>query len=138
MNIIKRFWKYVDKRGSDECWEWTGGLKENRYGHFSLKGKTYRAHRVSWAIAHRTWPIPKGRYICHTCDNPTCVNPNHLYLGTPASNMQDRSPLSPEDVREIRYLRKFEAYSYEQLSYKFNVIKRTIRNICKYKSWSNV
>ena len=140
MNIIKRFWKHVDKQGPDECWRWTGYLKTEgySYGVFKLKGKRHRAHRVSWAIAHRTWPIPEGGHICHTCDNKACVNPNHLYLGNNTTNMRDKSTLTPVDIKEIRFLHKFEGYTYIDLSEKFHVAKSTIGLICRKEHWKNV
>ena len=138
MSVAKRFWKYVDKRGPDECWEWLGCILNTGYGQFHMPKGRIGAHRVSWAIAHRMWPIPKGLQINHTCDNRGCVNPAHLYLGTHSENMQDASVLTPEDVREIRYLREFEGYSYDQLSFKFNVSSRAIRKIYNHETWKEV
>ena len=138
MNIIKRFWKYVNKRGPDECWLWTGATGSKGHGRFWIKYKQQAAHRISWAIAHRIWPIPKDKQINHTCDNRSCVNPAHLYLGTQEENNQDTSPLTVKDVREIRYLHNIEGYSHNQLGYKFNVKKQCIGNICRYETWKNV
>jgi len=138
MSIIKRFWTKVNKRGPDDCWEWLGKPGANGYGRFRIKGNRQEPHRISWAIAYRTWPIPKDKYICHKCNNKLCVNPAHLYLGTPAQNQQDASSLTLENVQEIRYLREFEGYSYDQLSFKFNVTVGGIGNICNKKRWKNV
>ena len=92
-NHAKRFWHFVDKKGEDECWEWIGsrrlGKREN-YGRFFIsKGKAIGAHRFSYEMAHS--PIPEGKQVLHHCDNPPCVNPKHLWLGTQEDNMRDRS-----------------------------------------------
>lgn len=85
-----RFWEKVDKSG--ECWIWTAG-KDRGYGRFGIrKGLTVNAHVFSWQLAHPDIPIPPGWFICHNCpgeDNPSCVNPAHLYLGTHRDNTDD-------------------------------------------------
>lgn len=89
--LVDRFWEKVDKRGPDECWEWQGAL-DHGYGSIGLgsrKQGTARASRVSWEI-HNPARIPEGLHVLHTCDNPPCVNPAHLYLGTDVENARDR------------------------------------------------
>ena len=136
MNIIKRFLNKVDKQDLNACWNWIGCLNRG-YGQFWLKNKSELAHRVSWAIAHRTWPIPNGLQINHTCDNKSCVNPAHLYLGTQANNMQDWSNLKPENIKEIKHL-YVQGYSLNELGDKFDVHSSTICKICSNQRWKGV
>jgi len=85
-SAIQRFWKFVDK--SKECWEWTGFRNKQGYGRFGIAGsQCVNAHRVSWTIANG--PIPDGQFVCHKCDNPSCVNPEHLFVGSRQDNIDD-------------------------------------------------
>jgi hypothetical protein len=87
MSEDARFWSKVSK-SPDGCWEWTAGrLFEGDYGAYRYQGRTQRAHRVSWEMLFGK--IPEGFVICHACDNPRCVRPEHLFLGTHKDNMQD-------------------------------------------------
>src|SRR4051794_37571112 len=87
-----RFWAKVPDRPEGECWEWQGAREARGYGKFVIDGrrghqKTLKAHRVSYTI-HKG-PIPPGQVVRHLCDNPCCVAPHHLELGTQGDNVHD-------------------------------------------------
>ena len=83
---IDNFWDKVSKEDPKSCWEWNGAMSSG-YGSFHYNGKTESAHRVSYRI--NIGEIPDGLFVCHHCDNPKCVNPNHFFLGTNGDNMRD-------------------------------------------------
>lgn len=107
----RNFWDRVDKTG--ECWLWTGARARKDYGAVRFQGRQQPAHRVAWQLTFG--PIPGGLFVLHHCDNPPCVRPDHLFLGTQADNMADkvakgrqarlgRRKLAPIDVVAIRWL----------------------------------
>lgn len=126
--ILERFWSHVDT--SQDCWMWTHNRDKHGYGKFYALGRYRKAHRFSWKIAFGE--IPEGMCVCHHCDNPACVNPHHLFLGTVAANIADMvrkkrhaRKLDDKDVRIIRDSNQ----PVQALSKQFGVSKSTISSI---------
>jgi HNH endonuclease len=147
----ERFWEKVVKLdGEDSCWEWTAALlTSGGYGVINIKGVAVRAHR--WSYEESFGEIPKGMMVCHHCDNPKCVRPDHLFLGTAEDNNLDmwekgrKGVFTPEKVQRLRAL--YEKYKPRQkrakmgeLTHKriadwFGVSKATISHLLTGRNW---
>jgi len=150
-SLEERFWEKVNVRDDDECWEWLATKNQDGYGTFSLFKKDRKSHRVSWTLHYGD--IPEGLCVCHHCDNPSCVNPNHLFLGTHRDNINDRekkgrnklplckgedhgiSKLKCDDVKKIRKLYKTGDYSQSELGKLFGVSQTNISQIVRRLIW---
>ena len=157
-SLANRFWAKVDK--TDECWIWKAYKDPDSYGFIAMKidGKwtgRNRATRVAWELTYG--PIPKGLLVCHHCDNPPCVRPDHLFLGTKSDNMRDAinkgyqhasgeqlpfAKLTLLKAREIRNLYSSRVGTYREattsqrkLAAKFGVSRRTIRAVLTKITW---
>ena len=143
---IARFWSKVNIEGDDDCWPWKSGLYWDGYGQFGIGKKKVRAHRVSYII--NIGEIPESLFVLHKCDNPSCVNPKHLWIGTQLDNMQDmknkgrstygdtaNSKLSEEEVLCILKMASDTDMTDKQIADIYGVDRITINDILTGRRW---
>lgn len=128
---------------SGECWEWTGSRDKDGYGVFTYARKQYRAPKTALELDGR--PVPRGMHACHTCDNPACVRPAHLYVGTPAQNSADakqrgrvrvgrKAKVTPDQVRAIRAA----VGTHNEIAARFGLSPANISLIRNRRTWADV
>lgn len=154
---MERFWSKTSL-GETGCMEWTGSRFRTGYGRFRLKGRTQSAHRVAYELS--VGPIPDGMLICHRCDNPPCVNPDHLFVGTKSDNAADmirkgrhwivtdpsrrrtgadahRATLTVDAVRTVFVLRR-EGLSQRAIAKSVGTTQGHVSRILNGKTWPEV
>ena len=145
----------TDKKNPNECWPWLGQKRKPKgnaisgYGRLEFRKKQYTAHKLVWELHNKT-KVPEGYCVCHVCDNPECVNPNHLFLGSIQDNNDDKlkkkrqqkgegvhtSKLTEEDVKYIKSLP--EGFNQSEVARQFGVYPSAIWNIVNGQRWKHV
>lgn len=149
-NLVKeRFEKYINK--TKQCWVWKASKTWHGYGRFWFNRKHISAHRMSWFLYKGK--IPKRLFVCHKCDNPPCVNPAHLWIGTAQDNVIDKfkkgrhivenrqgnkshnKKLTEQKVKEIRQLYYLGHYTQEKLANVYKVSNSPISKVILNQTW---
>lgn len=151
--IEERFWSKVDRRSPTECWEWQAGRHDKMgYGAFLIGRRSCLSHRVAYQLTNGD--IPKGLYVLHSCDNPPCCNPAHLFLGTYQDNNRDKArkgranppfgerepnhKLTEADVRQIR--QRYAAGNVRQrdIAADYGISQRLVSLIVRREAWRHI
>jgi len=147
---MKRFHSKYKEKSLDECWEWIGSNpNQDGYGIFYYENTQDMAHRMSWMVTHNRI-LEAGEVVCHHCDNPICVNPKHLFVGTQTDNIKDmvqkgrqrshkgelnnKSILNEKKVKEIKSRRR-DGVTYKSLAKEFSVSEGCINHIINGRHW---
>lgn len=143
----ERFWNQVDKKEDHQCWLWMGA--GHKYGTITVKNENFLTHRYSWSLINGV--IPPSLSVCHNCDTPLCVNPKHLFLGTPKENTQDmvskgrsakgethgNGKLTELIVLEIRRLHSC-GLTYTEIGKQFDISRVQVSNIVNRRQWTHI
>ena len=139
----------IDKSNPDACWVWTANTIKDGYGHVRENGKMKLAHQIAWERVYGE--IPENIKVCHSCDNPPCVNPKHLFLGTQKQNMEDmsrkgrhhdvagykhsRRKLSGDDIIAIRSIARGNNVFKKEIGQIFGISITHVTRIVNRESW---
>lgn len=145
--VETRFWSRVNKK---KCWTWTGAVSAEGYGTLRINSKTWLAHRFAWTLTYGS--VANDTCVLHRCDNPPCVNPDHLFSGDRSINNKDKvlkgrqsrhdgiknpnAKLTTEQIKEIRALYATGQYKQVELAARFGVIQPHISRIIRKEAWS--
>jgi len=146
------FWEMCDKSdGDDACWPWKGVIDKDGCGRYKHRKKSIRANRSAYEFFYKEI-IPSGAFACHKCDNPSCCNPRHIFIGTPKDNAVDRSvkgrgapqhaghnPYSKLKWDDVDFIRENygRGWTQQSLAEKFNVTQPTVGRIIRNEAWVN-
>ena len=156
-NTFNDVWKFVDIGNINDCWEWLGYKNKAGYGALVVEQNQYLAHRLTYGLTYPniiTFRAPKNKklkqFVLHKCDNPSCVNPNHLFLGNYNDNNKDaktkgrsiapkganhkKAKLSQDQANQARLFHG-HGWSYTEIGNMFNIHANNISRICKYRSY---
>jgi len=139
--LEERFFEKVKK--GDGCWQWTAGKNGVGYGMIRTHDRTKEgAHRVSYALAYGE--VPKGRWVLHRCDNPSCVKPEHLFLGDGSANSQDMHSkgrgwggIGPDTAYAVLWM-SASGFSRKQITEEYSVSLHVVKDIVARRSWSSL
>lgn len=150
MDTPERFWSKV--RRGEGCWTWLASTSPRGYGNIRWRGRKHRANRIAWELERG--PVPEGMFVCHSCDNPSCVNPDHLFLGTAKDNAQDRTQkgrnrscrgethgmvkLTSQQVLEIRQRWAAGPPNQRLLAQEYGVCRPLISMIVHRRIWAHI
>lgn len=141
--LLERMAEKIIQEPNSGCWIWSRGKDKDGYGKVKIDGRSLRAHRVTWEYVNG--PIPEGMLLCHRCDNPSCVNPDHLFLGCHKNNHEDRgakgrtargerhgrAKLTVADVLSIRETKP----GYQAAAERFGIGKTHYHRILRGQAW---
>ena len=149
-HLKKKIINYSEKCDVSGCWNWKMAKNSRGYAEISHNAKKERANRISYQAFKGE--VPSHLFICHTCDNPACVNPDHLYIGTHQNNVDDKlkrnkqprgeeiklAKLTEKDILKIRELWEKRYMSQQKIADQFGVIQTTISRIVLRQTWKHI